>query len=203
MVSWENTDLFLKHDGLPRTNKLAFKTWLINKYIMILHLESAFCLMHQLFKEIFQFLGKQQEHKRSSAELGLFHKEIAQWNSKYWNVRQKTCKRMQWMRRARAAWGQHSAPTGLVRIAGAQRSFCRTFIDKDQTDSKRQNADAKVQSLLYTLELCSAFREHSPCRDLKNWQGNESALGRGCVSKRTFHPKINKAWAKLDKILVV
>lgn len=45
---------------------------------MILHFKSAFFLVHQLLKEIFQFLGKQQEHKRSNAELGLFYKVIAQ-----------------------------------------------------------------------------------------------------------------------------
>lgn len=179
MVSWENTDLFLKHDGLPRTNKLAFKTWLINKYIMILHFKSAFCLMHQLLKEIFQFLGKQQERKKSSAKLGLFYKVIVHKLSKYWNVRQKICNRIQWRMTARAVWLQHSASTGFhYDWRGHREAFVGHLLTS--TPVLKQTAKDKIQKQMFshfcTLLSCTLLSGNiNPVGIWKNTQGHISA----------------------------
>lgn len=128
MVSWENTDLFLKHDGLPRTNKLAFKTWLINKYIMILHFKSAFCLIHQLLKKHFSSLVNSKNIRNKCRAWFVLQ---SNWTVKFLNAEMSGRKAAiesseEWQQGQSDCSTQHPLP--LVRIEGAQGSFC-TFID--------------------------------------------------------------------------
>lgn len=170
MVSWENTDLFLKHDGLPRTNKLVFETWLINKYIMILHFKSAFCLKHQLLKEIFQFLGKQQEHKKSSAELGLFYKV------KFLNTEMSGRKAaVEHSEERQQGQSDCSILWVWLWLEGAQRSFCRTFIEKHPS-SHRIKLQKEMFSHFCTHLSCALLSGNiNPAGIWKNTRGHESA----------------------------